>query len=114
TTCAPNLLNQYTLANAPVGSKRRLEFAYDWMGRRMWKKTTNLDTGEVTERKFLYDGRNLSAELDGNKNLVRTCMWGTDLSSSFCATVRIPVAILVKRLACSTRVIQTTPALHIT
>ncbi|HSA02968.1 MAG TPA: RHS repeat-associated core domain-containing protein, partial [Candidatus Paceibacterota bacterium] len=33
--------------------------------------------------KFLYDGWNLVAELDANNNVVRSYLWGTDISGSY-------------------------------
>jgi RHS repeat-associated protein len=73
-----------SLANAPSGSKRRLEFEYDWQGRRIKKKVTNLETSTVLQdNKFLYDGWNLVAELNATNNaLIRCYMWGLDLSGS--------------------------------
>ncbi|MBI2927471.1 MAG: RHS repeat-associated core domain-containing protein, partial [Verrucomicrobia bacterium] len=71
-------------ADAPTGSKRRLELEYDWQGRRIRKKVTNLDTGAVLDhRKFLYDGWNLVTELNWtNNNVIRSYVWGLDLSGS--------------------------------
>ncbi|MBI2927420.1 MAG: RHS repeat-associated core domain-containing protein [Verrucomicrobia bacterium] len=70
--------------DAPTGSKRRLELEYDWQGRRIRKKVTNLDTGAVLDhRKFLYDGWNLVTELNWtNNNVIRSYVWGLDLSGS--------------------------------
>ena len=78
------LVKVESLPGAPAGSKRRLEFKYDYQGRRIWAKITNLDTGVVlSESKFLYDGWNLVAELKAADNsVVRTYVWGTDLSGS--------------------------------
>jgi RHS repeat-associated protein len=80
-----NLLTKLeSLANAPSGSKRRLEFEYDWQGRRIKKKVTNLDTSSVLlDNKFLYDSWNLIAELNVTNNaVIRSYMWGLDLSGS--------------------------------
>jgi RHS repeat-associated protein len=80
-----NLLTKLeSLANAPSGSKRRLEFEYDWQGRRIKKKVTNLDTSSVLlDTKFLYDGWNLIAELNATNNaVIRSYMWGLDLSGA--------------------------------
>jgi RHS repeat-associated protein len=61
-----------------------LEFEYDWQGRRIKKKVTNLDTNSVLlDNKFLYDGWNLIAELNATNNVViHSYMWGLDLSGS--------------------------------
>jgi len=66
-----------------------LQFAYDAQGRRIDKKvsTWNLSTSTFqlsTETKFLYDGWNLIAELNGvaSNAPIRTYTWGLDLSGS--------------------------------
>ena len=69
--------------------KQRLEFAYDYMGRRIqkvvkaWNTTTS--TYQVSsDTRFLYDGWNLVAEFNAlaSNAVVRTYVWGTDLSGS--------------------------------
>jgi RHS repeat-associated protein len=69
--------------------KQRLEFAYDASGRRIqkvvkaWNTTTS--TYQVnSDTRFLYDGFNLIAEFNGlaSNAVVRTYVWGTDLSGS--------------------------------
>ncbi|OGV34731.1 MAG: hypothetical protein A2020_00335 [Lentisphaerae bacterium GWF2_45_14] len=59
----------------------RLEFVYDYMGRRINKKvyTNNVLS---SERKFTYDGWNLAAEYDANNTLLNSYLWGEDLSGS--------------------------------
>ena len=53
------------------------------MGRRIWKKVTNLETSDIeSDTKFLYDGWNLIAELNMDNTKVLTFVWGTDLSGS--------------------------------
>jgi RHS repeat-associated protein len=78
------LVKLESLASAPTGSKRRLEFEYDWQGRRIKKKVTNLDTSSVLlVNKFLYDGWNLIAELNATNNaVIHSYMWGLDISGS--------------------------------
>jgi RHS repeat-associated protein len=78
------LIKVESLATAPSGSKRRLEFAYDYMGRRIWEKITNLDTSTVTtELRFLYDGWNLIASVNASQaTLISKYVWGLDLSGS--------------------------------
>jgi RHS repeat-associated protein len=78
------LVKLESLASAPTGSKRRLEFEYDWQGRRIKKKVTNLDTGSVLlDNKFLYDSWNVVAELNTTNNaVIRSYMWGLDLSGT--------------------------------
>ncbi|MCK9316431.1 MAG: hypothetical protein M0Q48_09865 [Verrucomicrobia bacterium] len=59
----------------------QLDFQYDWMGRRI-SKTVKTNGVTSYSRKFLYDGWNLIAELDGNNALVRAYTWGLDASGS--------------------------------
>jgi RHS repeat-associated protein len=68
---------------APGNSRRKLEFACDYKGRRIYRKVTNLDTSTVlSENKFLHDGWNLMAELTMANALVRSYGWGKDLSGT--------------------------------
>jgi len=76
-----------TLASAPVESRLRLEFLYDYKGRRIEKKIFVWNTVTLTYElqstlKFVYDGWNLTAELDGNNVLLRTFVWGKDATGS--------------------------------
>jgi RHS repeat-associated protein len=74
-----------SLAVAPPASKVKLEFAYDYMGRRIQKLvSTNNGGGYVASYTniFLYDGWNLTVVLDGGSNRIFTYTWGTDLSGS--------------------------------
>jgi RHS repeat-associated protein len=67
-------------------TRKRMLFDYDWMGRRIQKRAYYHDGGSgwtlQYTRKFLYDGWNLIAELNGSNVRVRTYVWGTDLSGS--------------------------------
>ncbi len=73
-----------TAAGVP---RKKLEFAYDGLGRRIAKKVYDSIGGGwvlVQHNKFLYDGWNLLSELnalDAN-SVVRTYAWGLDLSGS--------------------------------
>jgi RHS repeat-associated protein len=69
----------------------RIDFGYDWRGRRISKKVYPYLSGSgdnwtasatpTLQRKFLYDGWNLIAELDGANNaVVRSYLWGLDLA----------------------------------
>lgn len=67
---------------ADEGFAEKIEFEYDWRGRRIGKKVYD-DAGSGTpdrEYVYLYDGWNLIAELDGNHNEQRTYIWGLDMS----------------------------------
>jgi RHS repeat-associated protein len=73
------------VARTAVGPQQRIDFEYDFRGRRIGKKVWNNTAGTGTPAvnlKFLYDGWNLVAEVDGNaaNALLRSYMWGLDLS----------------------------------
>ncbi len=75
------------VANTAVGPQQRIDFEYDWQGRRIAKKVWNNTGGTgtpATYLKFVYDGWNVIAELDGNNAnaLKRSFIWGLDLSGS--------------------------------
>ena len=69
--------------------RKRLEFVYDYLGRRVQKKVLNNWTGTsgttVTHLKYVYDGHNQIAELNGSVNskpVLSTYVWGLDLSGT--------------------------------
>jgi YD repeat-containing protein len=71
----------------PNSARKRLGFSYDHMGRRVQKVVSTWDgSGYVNPvtTKFVYDGWNLLAELDGDNGNTVKCsyMWGLDLSGS--------------------------------
>jgi len=79
------LVKVESLASAPAGSKRRLEFAYDYQGRRIASRVSSLEgaTSVLASNVFLYDGWNLAAELNATNNgVIRSYVWGLDLSGS--------------------------------
>jgi len=72
--------------NTTVGPQTRIDFEYDWQGRRIAKKVWNNTAGtsgpKLSER-FLYDGWNLIAQLNATNNaVVRSYVWGSDISGS--------------------------------
>ena len=73
-----------TLPTSSGFTRLRLDFKYDFAGRRIEKRVLNLDTSvETTARRFVYDGWNLIAELDGaGSAIVRSYTWGLDLADS--------------------------------
>jgi len=73
-----------------VGPQQRLDFEYDYMGRRIRKRVWEDTSGSGnpgSDLKFLYDGWNLIAELNGTSGagdaVVRTYIWGIDLSGNY-------------------------------
>jgi RHS repeat-associated protein len=77
---AENRLIQMTV-NTNVGPQYQLTFAYDSRNRRIQKTVSTNGVGVYTNR-FLYDGWNLVAELKPNNTLIRSYVWGLDLSGS--------------------------------
>ena len=79
------LTQMKTISGVPVAAERRLEFEYDYMGRRIRKKVYDRTTGGtlISDIKFLYDGWNLIADLDSSDTLLQSYSWGLDLSGSF-------------------------------
>ena len=65
----------------------RIDFAYDWQGRRLQKKVQIWDDAlwqwdAVEERNFHYHGWNLVAELDDGGTVEKSYLWGLDLSGT--------------------------------
>jgi RHS repeat-associated protein len=74
------LVNLTSLTNAPAASKYKLDFTYDYAGRRI-QKVVSTASGTNTNC-FVYDGWNVVAILDGASTLLYSFTWGTDLSGS--------------------------------
>jgi hypothetical protein len=76
---------QMLSSNVVDGAKRKLDFVYDWRGRRRSKVVSTWNgsafTAQSTNR-FVYDDWNLVAELDSANNLSRSYLWGLDLSGT--------------------------------
>ncbi|MCD6338736.1 MAG: hypothetical protein J7M29_05075 [Verrucomicrobia bacterium] len=88
-----NRLVKLRSRNGSPAPERRIEFEYDWQGRRIRKTVYNWDAGTEswllsTDSCFLYDGWNLVAELgtdDGSPptfTKVRTYVWCNDPSGT--------------------------------
>jgi len=73
---------------------RELEFTYDYVGRRIRKLAK--ENGAITsDRKFLYDGWNLIAEIDAaTGKIVRSHVWGLDVARSLSATGGVGALVL--------------------
>ena len=79
------LINMTSLGSAPAGSQCNLAFTYDYLGRRIEKiVSTNNGSSYIAPytNKFVYDGWNVVAILDGGNNLLYTFVWGKDLSGN--------------------------------
>ncbi|MGO8931763.1 MAG: RHS repeat domain-containing protein [Limisphaerales bacterium] len=79
------LTNMTSLSTAPTGSKFKLDFVYDPQGRRI-QKIVSTNNGSAyypqSTNRFVYDGWNLMAVLNPQSAVVRSFMWGLDLSGS--------------------------------
>jgi RHS repeat-associated protein len=72
--------------NTMVGPRQSIKFEYDWRGRRIHKQVwsnTGWSGTPTNDVKFVYDGWNLLAELNGTNNaVIRSYVWGSDLSGT--------------------------------
>ena len=68
-------------ANTSVGPQYQLNFTYDAQSRRI-QKVVATNGVAISTNNFIYDGWNLAAELNPNATLVRSYIWGSDLSGS--------------------------------
>ncbi len=75
--------NVAQIANA---NRLRLEFAYDYMHRRVQKIVSTNSTGSTfvaqSTNRFMYDGWNLLAILDSQSSILQSFTWGQDLSGT--------------------------------
>jgi RHS repeat-associated protein len=81
------LVSMEAIAGVPVTAKRRLEFAYDWMGRRIQKKIYDwnpLTSSYILEApmSFVYDGWNVMAEYVGSDIPTKSFIWGQYVNGS--------------------------------
>lgn len=79
------LTNMTSQSTAPLGSKLKLDFLYDYQGRRIQKLvSTNNGSSYVAEytNRFAYDGWNLIATLNPQSSILQSFEWGLDLSGS--------------------------------
>lgn len=90
---AENRLTQMTTTSAAITAgfpNRTVEFKYDYLGRRVQKRSLNATAGTDVYRRYLYDGWNVVAEFDATAttcgNLLRSYTWGLDLAGSLTAT----------------------------
>ncbi len=72
-------------AEVPAGVRLRLEFEYDAFGRRIAKRVYPWDPAQNDyareprlERRWIYDGWTVAAELDGTGSVLATYGWGLD------------------------------------
>ena len=75
------------MANAeiPADARKKLDFAYDYRSRRTRKDVSGWNGSIYVADyvlKFVYDGWNLTAEVDETNGILRNYVWGSDLSGS--------------------------------
>jgi RHS repeat-associated protein len=78
------LVRMVAPSTVPTGARKTLVFGYDWQDRRISKTVSNW-TGsawtKVLDEKFVNDGWNLLSSLNASNNaVVRSFLWGSDLS----------------------------------
>jgi len=84
------LVRMESVSTVPNDLKRRLDFVYDYLSRRVGKKVYTWNTGTSSYNtnpypflRYAYDGWNLIVESQGNyRQLQRIYTWGPDLSGS--------------------------------
>ena len=100
---AENRLTQVeSLTSGPSASKRKVIWEFDGQGRRIRQKTYDLSSGSVLteDLKFPADGWRHIAELNaGDNSLLRSYVWGLDLSGSLDGAGGIGGLLLIKSAA---------------
>ncbi len=81
------LVSMTSLSNGPAGSLLKLDFGYDFAGRRVQKLVWTNQVGTTNyvalyTNRFVYDGWNLVAVLNPNSSLAASFMWGLDVSGT--------------------------------
>ena len=79
------LVSMQAMSTVPSGAKKKLDFTYDYGGRRNQKIVSTWNGSAyvpASTNKFLYDGWNLMAELNSTNGIIRTYIWGLDLSGT--------------------------------
>jgi RHS repeat-associated protein len=80
------LISMQSQALVPAAGRRKLDFEYDPLGRRIGRIVSTGASGSwvpTSTTRWLYEGWNPVAELNGAGTLVREYVWGTDLSGSW-------------------------------
>ena len=80
------LMTMEALATVPTAARKKLDFTYDALGRRIQKKVSTWNGSAyvaASTNKFVYDGWNLVATLDAASSLQYAFIWANDLSGSW-------------------------------
>jgi len=78
-------MSMTNLTGIPNTSRRKLEFSYDYQGRRATKKVSSWNGGSYVSpstSKFVYDNWNLVAEVGPSGTVLRSYLWGQDIVGS--------------------------------
>ncbi|MEZ5274878.1 MAG: RHS repeat-associated core domain-containing protein [Opitutaceae bacterium] len=96
---AQNRLTRMVSKSGNAVHPKRLEFDYDYLHRRIEKRVYNATSGGTLtwQRRFVYDGSNVIAEVDASQNMVRSFHWGLDRASSLTATGGLEALLLITR-----------------
>jgi RHS repeat-associated protein len=80
------LISMQAISTVPTAAKLKLDFTYDYKGRRIQKVVSTWSSSTYVPEYtnvFVYDGWNMIGELNGaNDALIRSYGWGLDLSGS--------------------------------
>ncbi len=90
-------MSMTNVSNIPTGNRVKLDFVYDYMGRRVQKvvSTWNGSFGSPVTNRFVYDGWNLLAILASDLSPLSSFMWGQDLSGTMAEAGGIGGLLLV-------------------
>jgi RHS repeat-associated protein len=80
------LISMQSQALVPTAGRRKLDFEYDPLGRRIGRTVSTGAGGSwlpTSTTRWLYEGWNPVAELNSAGTLVREYVWGTDLSGNW-------------------------------
>ena len=70
---------------SPTTGSKKVTFLYDYMGRRVQKKVYGYVAGGwlvSSESRYVYDGWNVVQELGASGQVLKSCVWGLDLSNT--------------------------------
>jgi RHS repeat-associated protein len=79
------LLSMSAISTVPTAAKLKLDFIYDYRGRRIQKTVSTWNGSAYVSpvvTRFLYDRWNLIAILNSSSSVLQSFLWGTDLSGT--------------------------------
>jgi hypothetical protein len=71
--------------STPINGDKKVEFVYDYMGRRVQKKVYIFESSAYSLQSihlYVYDGWNMIQEMDGTGFVQKSYVWGLDLSQT--------------------------------